>query len=126
MYRSIRLPTSDFHTFLKSKANSFPPLVQLQQRFGVSSCRFYATQDSLPSTTPAPSPRRRVTVANDDGRVRWGDLSKREKVARTTQQSFNFSIIIVGVVMTVGDFTLELLFTNADTRRGSGYKSIIY
>jgi len=45
--------------------------------------------------------RRQVTIANDDGRINWSELSKREKVARTTQQSFNFAIIVTGVVMTV-------------------------
>jgi hypothetical protein len=58
-------------------------------------CRHYATQH-------ATSNRRQVTVANDDGRVNWSDLSTREKAARTTQQSFNFMIIVVGVLATVG------------------------
>lgn len=39
---------------------------------------------------------------SDDGRYRWSELSGKEKVARATQQSFNFVIVIVGVVMTVG------------------------
>lgn len=37
----------------------------------------------------------------DDGRYAWSELSGREKVARATQQSFNFVIVVVGVVMTV-------------------------
>ncbi|MCJ1445210.1 MAG: mitochondrial import inner membrane translocase subunit tim21 [Stictis urceolatum] len=48
------------------------------------------------------SKRRQVTVANDDGRVAWSDLSTREKAARTTQQTFNFGLVIVGIVMTGG------------------------
>jgi mitochondrial import inner membrane translocase subunit TIM21 len=55
--------------------------------------RTYATQLN--------SSRRQVTVTNDDGRVQWSDLSAREKAARTTQQTFNFGIVIVGAVMTV-------------------------
>ncbi|KAI9840368.1 MAG: mitochondrial import inner membrane translocase subunit tim21 [Sclerophora amabilis] len=47
------------------------------------------------------SSRKQITIASDDGRVQWGELSKREKAARTTQQSFNFFVILTGVVMTV-------------------------
>ena len=43
-----------------------------------------------------------MTAFNDDGRVAWGDLSMGEKAARTTQQTFNFGMIILGAVLTVG------------------------
>lgn len=67
----------------------------------ILAARFYATQTSL-GTTGAPRPKRKaVTAFNDDGRVAWGDLSIREKAARTTQQTFNFSFIIIGAVLTV-------------------------
>jgi hypothetical protein len=62
--------------------------------------RSYATSNPN-SSSALGSHRRAVTVANDDGRVRWKELSKGEKVARSTQQSFNFLTIAVGVVMTV-------------------------
>jgi import inner membrane translocase subunit TIM21 len=55
----------------------------------------YATK--TPPNTPS---RRAVTVTSDDGRINWGDLSAREKAARTTQQSFNFLVIAAGVLMT--------------------------
>jgi import inner membrane translocase subunit TIM21 len=56
----------------------------------------------LGATNPQPTKRRKgVTVLNDDGRVAWGELSGKEKVARTTQQTFNFSMIILGAVLTV-------------------------
>lgn len=61
--------------------------------------RYYATQSSLgrnSSTT-----RKQVTVVNDDGRVKWGQLSTGEKVARTTQQSFNFLVVLAGAAGTV-------------------------
>ncbi|TVY84803.1 Mitochondrial import inner membrane translocase subunit TIM21 [Lachnellula suecica] len=65
--------------------------------------RLYATQTGLGTSNAAPQPRRKaVTAFNDDGRVAWGNLSAREKVARTTQQSFNFSLIIAGAVLTAG------------------------
>ena len=48
------------------------------------------------------SSRKQVTVINDDGRVQWKDLSAREKTARTTQQTFNLGIILVGLIMTGG------------------------
>lgn len=49
-----------------------------------------------------------MTVLNDDGRVSWGNLSAGEKVARTTQQSFNFSMIILGAVLTVRNVIAHL------------------
>jgi len=70
--------------------------------------RRYATQSTL-NNTARPS-RRQITVANDDGRVRWTDLSPAEKVARSTQQTFNFGIVLLGVFMTGGVFLL--LFTD--------------
>jgi len=59
------------------------------------------------------SNRRQVTVVNDDGRVNWSDLSTKEKAARTTQQSFNLTIVVVGVVMTgaVAWFLFEDVFS---------------
>ena len=45
--------------------------------------------------------RKQITVVSDDGRVHWQDLSRREKVARTTQQTFNFSLVLSGLILTV-------------------------
>ncbi|KAI9857084.1 MAG: mitochondrial import inner membrane translocase subunit tim21 [Vezdaea acicularis] len=56
----------------------------------------YATQSRTGTITP-PS-RRAVTVSNDDGRIKWGELSVREKAARTTQQSFNLLLILGGAI----------------------------
>ena len=51
--------------------------------------------------------RRQVTIANDDGHIQWSQLSTKEKAARTTQQTFNFGVVVLGAVMTVGtSFTL--------------------
>ncbi|KAI4138342.1 MAG: hypothetical protein L6R39_006834 [Caloplaca ligustica] len=66
----------------------------------IENSRGYATQDTL-SSSPIPT-RKPVTVANDNGRVHWKDLSVPEKVARTTQQTFHFGIIMTGLVMTGG------------------------
>jgi import inner membrane translocase subunit TIM21 len=63
--------------------------------------RSYATQNSLGTTAPQ-SKRRTVTPFNDDGHVPWNQLSAAEKTARATQQSFNFGMIIAGVVLTAG------------------------
>ncbi|KAH8597327.1 TIM21-domain-containing protein [Bisporella sp. PMI_857] len=63
----------------------------------------YATQTGLGATGPTPRPRRKtVTAFNDDGRVAWGELSGMEKAARTTQQSFNFGMIVIGIALTGG------------------------
>ncbi|RFU28486.1 hypothetical protein B7463_g7866, partial [Scytalidium lignicola] len=67
----------------------------------IVAARFYATQTGLGTTRPT-SRRKQVTALNDDGRVAWGELSTREKVARTTQQTFNFTFIILGTVLTGG------------------------
>lgn len=63
--------------------------------------RLYATQSNPNGTTKR---RRNITVLSDDGRYEWGDLSGREKVSRATQQSFNFVVVIAGVVLTVGSY----------------------
>lgn len=68
----------------------------------VAAQRLYATQTGLGNSSPTPRPRRKaVTAFNDDGRVAWGNLSPREKAARTTQQTFNFGFIILGGILTV-------------------------
>lgn len=59
--------------------------------------RYYATSNTLAGTTK-PSSRKQVTIGNDDGRVPWGELSAGEKAARTTQQTFNFGVILAGAV----------------------------
>ncbi|KAH6716744.1 TIM21-domain-containing protein [Leptodontidium sp. 2 PMI_412] len=69
----------------------------------IVAARLYATQTGLGTTGSAPRPRRKtVTPFNDDGRVAWGELSAGEKAARTTQQTFNFSFILLGAVLTGG------------------------
>lgn len=74
-----------------------------------ASCRTYATTSpGKPSSTPGPK-RRAVTPFNDDGHVPWGQLSASEKTGRATQQSFNFGMVLVGIVMTGG--VGYLLFT---------------
>lgn len=63
--------------------------------------RTYATQTGLgAAATPKPK-RRSVTPFNDTGFVPWSELSAAEKAARATQQSYNFGMIIVGLVATV-------------------------
>lgn len=64
------------------------------------SLRHYATQDTL-GRIPKAS-RKQITVANDDGRINWKELSVTEKAARTTQQTFNLGVILTGLVMTGG------------------------
>ncbi|KAL1955274.1 hypothetical protein VTO42DRAFT_8872 [Malbranchea cinnamomea] len=70
----------------------------------VQHSRYYATQSSLGNSSN-PSPRKQITITSDDGRVRWGELSTREKAARATQQTVNFAVILVGAIMTAGVFT---------------------
>lgn len=66
----------------------------------IKSLRNYATQDAV--RNPSTPSRKQITVANDDGRIAWKELSVKEKAARTTQQTFNLSVILTGLVMTGG------------------------
>jgi len=69
----------------------------------ILAARLYATQTGLGTTNATRRPRRKaVTAFNDDGSVPWGDLSVNEKAARTTQQTFNFSFIVLGAILAVG------------------------
>ncbi|KAI4754780.1 hypothetical protein E4T52_09786 [Aureobasidium sp. EXF-3400] len=62
------------------------------------------------STTSASGPTRRsVTITNDTGRVPWSELSWRERGARTTQQSANLAVILLGLAMTGGVATVLYL-----------------
>ncbi|EQL02599.1 hypothetical protein G6O67_000690 [Ophiocordyceps sinensis] len=64
--------------------------------------RCYASSNGL-GTTAAPTQKRRsVTPFNDTGSVPWSELSSAEKAARATQQSFNFGLIMAGLVLTGG------------------------
>ena len=75
--------------------------------------RRYATSNTLAGTINSSS-RKQVTVGNDDGRIPWGQLSTGEKVARTTQQTFNFGVILAGAVgLVCRPFLLTLCITNS-------------
>ncbi|KAK7539694.1 TIM21-domain-containing protein [Phyllosticta citribraziliensis] len=70
-------------------------------RLSQSRCRLYATHHSTGSQSQSSTTKRRaVTIANDTGYVPWGELSAREKAARSTQQSFNFALVVAGIVAT--------------------------
>lgn len=88
---------------VNTAALALRPLAPALRPLPASSSRFYATQNSL-GAAPSPAPRRRtVTAFNDDGFVPWNELSAGEKASRATQQSFNFGVIIAGMVATVRD-----------------------
>lgn len=79
-----------------------PAILGLRPFHPTQITRLYATQSDLGSSPKSPLSRKKsITVLSDDGRVQWGDLSRGEKVARTTQQSFNFIIVLAGAVLTV-------------------------
>ena len=76
-----------------------------------------ATSSALPKD-PLISKRRAVTVINDTGRVPWESLSVGEKAARTTQQTFNVGLVVVGLAATIGVATvlyLEVFSTDSKT-----------
>lgn len=63
--------------------------------------RSYASQIGLGATAAPTQKRGSVTLFNDNGLVPWSQLSSAEKVARATQQSFNFGLVMVGLTLTV-------------------------
>ena len=65
-----------------------------------AACRRYATHSNLGGASKSSTNRRAVTLAND-GPARWGELNTGEKVVRSTEQSFNFVVVIAGIVATV-------------------------
>ena len=71
------------------------------------------------ATTTTPSSRRRaVTVVNDTGAVPWKQLSIGEKAARTTQQTFNVGLVLLGIAATGAVATvlwLEVFSTDSNT-----------
>ena len=70
------------------------------------------------SANAAASRRRAVTVVNDTGRVPWQQLTLGEKAARTTQQSFNVGLVLLGIMLTGGVATvlwLEVFSTDSKT-----------
>ncbi|CAA9961906.1 hypothetical protein CFE70_005310 [Pyrenophora teres f. teres 0-1] len=60
-----------------------------------------ATHTSTPNPPPQPQ-RKSITLTGDTGQVRWSDLSPVEKAVRTTQQSVNLVVVLVGLVATGG------------------------
>ncbi|KAJ9136475.1 hypothetical protein NKR23_g9875 [Pleurostoma richardsiae] len=67
--------------------------------------RSYATQHTLgggAAGTSSSSKRRAVTPFNDDGHVPWTQLSAGEKTARAAQQTVNFGLVMLGLVLTGG------------------------
>ncbi|CAI4214831.1 unnamed protein product [Parascedosporium putredinis] len=76
---------------------------------GALASRHYSTQTSSSKSANPSSKRRAVTPFNDDGRVNWTDLSRGEKAARATQQTFNFGFILAGLGLTGA--VVYLLFT---------------
>ncbi|TDZ47195.1 Mitochondrial import inner membrane translocase subunit TIM21 [Colletotrichum trifolii] len=68
--------------------------------------RQYATQLGLGGASKAGSKRKKITPFNDTGAVPWSQLSAGEKAARATQQTFNFGLILAGLVVTASHPTL--------------------
>ena len=71
----------------------------LPSRHLLSLSRHHATSGSPGAQKTAT--RKQVTIRNDDGRVEWKELTIGEKVARTTQQTFNFGVVLAGLAGTV-------------------------
>lgn len=68
-----------------------------------------ATQSSTPNPPPPGPQRRSITLTGDTGQVRWSDLSPGEKAVRTTQQSVNLVVVLVGILAAVSPHTYFIL-----------------
>lgn len=108
MSRYLRL-SSSFSSLVRPSKQIISPAV-LRAIENVS--RSYATQGSEGSAS-GPT-RKQITVISDDGRLRWSELTGKEKVARATQQSFNFAIVLIGAVMTVSVVPFLFFFFLSD------------
>ncbi|THX74103.1 hypothetical protein D6D04_08135 [Aureobasidium pullulans] len=90
-------------------------------RIGLRSTQAYTqlrTATSSSTSSASEPARKSVTIANDTGRVPWSELSWKERGARTTQQSANFAVVILGLVMTGGVATvlwLEVFSSDSKT-----------
>jgi hypothetical protein len=71
-----------------------------------------ATHSSTNTPSPHP-PRKSITLTGDTGQVRWSDLSPGEKAVRTTQQSANLIVVLVGVIATVSPIPLPRSYQTA-------------
>lgn len=101
--------TSNAATALfRTSSAAFPRTAQLARLYAT----YRDTGEGAGKGSSAPK-RRGVTVLSDDGRYEWGELTRGEKVARATQQSVNFVVVLVGAVLTVSwactDDALSLL-----------------
>ena len=98
----VGLASSSTSMPLPFRIRSAQLVLQLRRQLQQQSC-YYATHNELgrDAHQKMQPKRRNVTVLSDDGRIRWSDLSAREKLARTTQQSVNFVVVLAGVVLTV-------------------------
>lgn len=82
-----------------------------------------ASHSSTPNTPPGPQ-RKSITLTGDTGQVRWSDLSPGEKAVRTTQQSVNLVVVLVGVLATVSSNT-QKHNRNADTNSYAGWRRLL-
>lgn len=109
------MPLVGFQSGVRSALRlTHPTVVQLRCRNASSS----TTSSSLPKDAASSSRRRAVTIVNDTGAVPWKELSLGEKAARTTQQSFNLGIVLLGVGLTGAVATvlwLEVFSTDSKT-----------
>jgi len=85
--------------------------------------RRYATTHSSSTRSTR---KKNITVLSDDGMLQWGELSGKEKMARATQQSFNFVIVLAGAVLTVCTRIPPYLNCSANHRCKGGVFTLLY
>ena len=100
----VRTTTGPNSPVLHRRSTWFSPRPTLSC-YSYISPKYYATSNDLGGGKAIS--RKQVTVRNDDGRVQWQDLTVGEKAARTTQQTFNLGIILLGLGMTVRSYHVE-------------------
>ncbi|EUC44002.1 hypothetical protein COCMIDRAFT_6634 [Bipolaris oryzae ATCC 44560] len=90
-------------TFLlpRIKPASSPQAQLGRKAFFSSTSNAQATHTSTSNPSPQ-TQRKSISLTGDTGQVRWSDLSPGEKIVRTTQQSVNLVVVLVGILATGG------------------------
>lgn len=116
------LPSSLLHKQLLVRRRSLPYSDYSSSPTASFACenrRGYATHHYQHQ---AESRRRAVTPFSDDGRVPWTELSVGEKTARAAQQTFNFGLVVLGLVLTVRSSSLKKSISRQEEEQMEGKK----
>lgn len=82
-----------YHSMKPLLASRSPPRLYTLISPRIFGSKFYSEIASCKKT------RDPITIKNDNGRIPWQELSLKERVARSSKQTFNLSIIVLGATL---------------------------